>query len=230
MSTYVLVPGACHGGWWYDDLVAELRARGHEAEAVTLAGLEVTAGAGGSDAGGDSSAVNLTTHIDQVGRVVERAAADAAEGVVLVGHSYAGTVITAVADRMPGAVRALVYLDAFVPEDGDSCYSMTNDEQRAWYIEGSGRTGLAVDPLPFFDERARPHPLASLVQQVSLSGSWAAVPTKVYAAAEWPGESPFASSIARVQADPVWDFYRWATRHNVMHDGPARVLELLLPL
>lgn len=58
-------------------------------------------------------------------------------GVVLLGHSYAGTVITAVADRMPSRVRALVYLDAFIPEDGDSCWIMTNDEQREWYISGA---------------------------------------------------------------------------------------------
>ncbi len=55
-------------------------------------------------------------------------------------------------------VRALLHLDAFVPADGDSCFAMTDDEQRRWYVEGAGRTGLGVDPLPFFDERARPHP------------------------------------------------------------------------
>lgn len=149
--------------------------------------------------------------------------------MVLVGHSYGGSPITAAADRVPDGVRALVYLDAFVPEDGDSCWSMTNDDQRRWYVEGAGRTGLAVDPLPFFDDRARPHPLATLVQRSKLSGAWRAVASKTYVAAtDWPqGISPFAATTERVAADPAWELHRWDTRHNVLHDGPDRLLDLL---
>jgi hypothetical protein len=77
--------------------------------------------------------------------------------VVLVGHGYAGSGITGVADQRPAQLAALLYLDAFVPEDEDSCWSMTNDEQRAWFIADSATTGLTVDPLLFFDDRARPH-------------------------------------------------------------------------
>jgi hypothetical protein len=58
-------------------------------------------------------------------------------------------VITGVADQRPSQVAGLLYLDAFVPDDGDSCWSMTNDEQRDWYSRGCGATGLAVEPLPF---------------------------------------------------------------------------------
>src|SRR5438309_8575591 len=110
MTTYVLVPGACHGGWWYAPLVEQLEARGCTVEAVTLRGL-----AADDDLAG-LPAVTLDTHIAQVADVVGGAADD----VVLVGHSYAGSVISGVADRLPDRVRALVYLDAFVPEDGDS--------------------------------------------------------------------------------------------------------------
>jgi len=174
----------------------------------------------------------LDSHVEGATAALTKAAYQGGEAVVLVGHSYAGSVISGVADRVPRQVRALVYLDAFVPEDGDSCWSMTTDEQRYWYIAGAGRSGVAVDPLLFFDERARPHPLATLVQRSRLTGAWRSVPVKSYVAATgWPQESsPFTSTAQRVAADPAWSYHEWDTRHNVLHDGPRRVLELLLTI
>ena len=227
MSGFVLVPGACHGGWWYQPVVTELQTAGHHARSLTLAGL-------GPDGMTGAGQVTLDTHIDQTTAALTAASDTAGEPVVLVGHSYGGTVITGAADRAPDRVRALVYLDAFVPANGDSCWSMTNDEQRRWYLDGAGRTGLTVDPLPFFDSQARPHPLATLVQRIRLTGAWAAVPRKTYvAAAGWPGglpASPFAPTARRIAADPAWDYHEWPTRHNVLHEGPHRLLELLLDI
>ncbi len=217
VTTFVLVPGACHGGWWFAPLAEELRRHDHSALPLTLAGL-------GQDDDRDAL-VTLDTHIGEATQAV----LETGGGVVLVGHSYGGSVISGVADRLADRILALVYLDAFVPADGDSCYSMTNDEQRRWYIEGAGETGHAVEPLPFFDSRARPHPLATFIQRSRLSGAWEAVPIKHYVAAlDWPGESPFTSTAARLRSTPGWRVREWQTRHNVMHDGPARVLELLL--
>ncbi|SDJ40442.1 Alpha/beta hydrolase family protein [Frankineae bacterium MT45] len=224
MPKFILVPGACHGGWWYDPLVDALAAAGHEARAVTLAGLDPEPKL--------DQLITLQTHVDQVGQVVAEFAADqGAAGVVLVGHSYAGSIITAVADQAPTAVRALVYLDAFIPRDGDSCWTMTNDEQRRWYIDGSARTGYGVDPLPFFDERARPHPLATLVQACALTGAWQQVPVKVHVEAmAWPGESPMAGAAERARADATFLTHQWQTRHNVLASGPGPVLDLLTSL
>ncbi len=225
MSAFVLVPGACHGGWWYQPVVTELETRRHAALAVTLAGL-------GPDGMTGAGQVTLDTHIDEVTAALTAASDTAGEPVVLVGHSYGGTVITGAADRAPDRVRALVYLDAFVPDNGDSCWSMTNDEQRRWYLDGAGRTGLTVDPLPFFDPQARPHPLATLVQRIRLTGAWTTVPRRTYVAVTgWPGglsASPFAATARRVAADPAWDYQQWPTRHNVLHEGPDRLLQLLL--
>jgi pimeloyl-ACP methyl ester carboxylesterase len=218
MTTFVLVPGACHGGWWYEELVEALAERGHLGVPLTLAGL------GPRD---EPTGVNLETHVAETVAAVEQQRTD---DLVLVGHSYGGSVITGAADRLQGNIKALIYLDAFVPEDGDSCFSMTNDEQRRWYVDGAGDFGFAIDPLPFFDVRARPHPLATLIQRSRLTGAWRAVPGKHYAAAqEWPqGDSPFTATTQRLQQDPDWQVTVWDTRHNVLHDGPDRVLDLLL--
>lgn len=198
MTTFVLVPGACHGGWWYEPLARLLEQDGHTAVALTLAGLEEKPRL--------DQLITLATHVSQVAASVP----DGAD-TVLVGHSYAGSVITGVADRIPERIAALVYLDAFLPEDGDSCWSLTNDEQRDWYVAGCARTGYGVDPLPFFDERARPHPVATFLQSLPLTGAWRQVPTKHYVAASWPDESPMALSTLRAEADPRMVVHDWNT-------------------
>jgi pimeloyl-ACP methyl ester carboxylesterase len=225
VTSYLLIPGACHGGWWYDDLSERLRLDGHLSRAITLAGLE--------DTPDIDRLISLDTHLEQTAAAVNELTGHEAapDRAVLVGHSYAGSVITGVADRMPERVKALVYVDAFLPRDGDSCWTMTNDEQRAWYADGARRTGYGVDPLPFFDERARPHPVATLLQAIGLTGAWHAVPTKIYVAAlGWPGESPMAGATARARQDPQFQTQEWDTTHNVMADGPDQVFDLIRSL
>jgi pimeloyl-ACP methyl ester carboxylesterase len=217
MTDFVLVPGAWHGGWWYAPVAAALQARGHRAHAVTLAGL-------GDDAG-DTQAINLDTHIHQLGAVVEQAG----EPVVLAGHSYGGMVVTAVADLLPHLVQALVLLDADLPDDGDSSWSLAPQEIRNALVEGAGGDGLTIEPLPFFDERAQPHPLATLIQRVWLTGAWKQVPAKVFVAAlDTPGGLQAPASMAKVRDDPAWRYEEWHTSHNVLRDGPDRVVDLLL--
>lgn len=216
MTTFVLVPGVCHGGWWYEPLVERLVDEGHTASAVSLSGL------GLHDRLERMRPVNLDIHISEATAAV--VLAQDPGGAVLVGHGYGGSVITGVADRMPYYVRALVYLDAFVPDDGDSCYSLTDDEQREWWLEGD-----AVQPLPHFDPRARPHPRATLLQRIQLTGAWESVPAKHYVAATgWPKESPFTPTAERVRADPAWTVHEWPTGHDVLAEGPERLLELLI--
>jgi pimeloyl-ACP methyl ester carboxylesterase len=192
VTEFVLVPGACHGGWWYEPLVAALAERGHRGHALTLSGLEPKPS--------HSQGVNLETHVEEACTAASAAVASSGP-VVLVGHSYGGSVISATADRLGDGVAALVYLDAFVPEDGDSCYAMTDAAQRDWYIGGAGATGLAVQPLAFFDPRARPHPLGTLIQQCRLTGAWRSVPVKHYVAAlQWPG-SPSSRWVIGAKGD-----------------------------
>lgn len=221
MAWYVLVPGACHGGWWFEPVAEALRRAGHTADAVTLSGLD--------PAGPAAPAANLDTHVDEVVRLLDARH----EPAVLVGHSYAGSVVTGVADRRPAQVAALLYLDAFVPDDGDSCWSMTNDEQRQWYRAATAATGLAVDPLPFFDSRARPHPVGTLLQRSTLTGAFRRVPRKHYALAaapEWLPHSPFVAVAAGLRDDPDWTVVDLESGHNVLAKGADDLLPLLLKL
>jgi len=111
MPNFVLVHGAWHGGWFYRDTANELRGRGHVVLPPTLTGVGERFHASGE-------AITLETHSRDVVGCIE---AEELDQVVLCGHSYGGMVITGVADRMAEPIKTLVYLDAFVPENGDSC-------------------------------------------------------------------------------------------------------------
>ena len=220
MTTFVLVPGACHGGWWFQPVVDGLTELGHRAKAVTLSGL------GQHDDLTRMRPIDLDVHVSEATSAVVGNQDE--EGVVLVGHSYGGAVITGAADRLPWYVRALVYLDAFVPEDGDSCYALTDDEQRAWYLTGADEGHPGVPPLPFFDERAKPHPRATLLQAISIVGLWEQVPIRHYVVARgWAGPSPFEPTAQRIRSTPGWTVHDWPTSHDVLADGPDRLVELL---
>jgi pimeloyl-ACP methyl ester carboxylesterase len=216
MTTYVLVPGMCHGGWCFDDLAAALRAAGHRVHALTLTSV------GDPDVAPDP-AVDLETHVADV-----VAALDAAgEPVVLAGHSYGGLPMTVAADRRPDAVAALVHLDAFVPRDGETARSMTNDAERAWYDEGRA-TGL-VPRLPFFDARATDHPLATLEQPAVLSTDLSGKRRVYLFARNWGGmTSPFAPTLARLRDEPGWTVHELDAAHNLMRDAPEQLRDVLL--
>jgi pimeloyl-ACP methyl ester carboxylesterase len=217
--TVVLVPGACHGAWWYAPVVDTLAARGRRALAVTLPGLCERA----DELDGTT---NLAAHVaDLTARL-----RDVDGDLVLVGHSYGGMVIAGVADALPGRVVGLCAVDGFAPEDGDSCWSSVNDAMRAWYVDGAARTGVLVDPMPQFDARATGHPLASLVQRIALSGAHHDVPVKHYARAAhpaWTPVSPFGAVADRLRADPTWTVHDLPTTHNVLADGPDVLVALV---
>ncbi|MEU8975709.1 alpha/beta fold hydrolase [Streptomyces monashensis] len=220
MTTFVLVPGACHGAWWFEPLARQLREAGHQAYPLTLTGL-------GARKHLLSASVNLDTHIDDVVNLLED---EQLTGVVLVGHSYAGMVITGAADRVPNRVEGLVYLDAFLPEDGDSCWTLTTDAQREWYTGGAAANGYGIEPLPIFDERTTPHPVASVLQRISLRGDLSRFKRRDYVyATEWGGaESPFRGAYERASQDPSFRVRALKTRHNVMRDVPDEILRILL--
>jgi pimeloyl-ACP methyl ester carboxylesterase len=104
----VLVPGACLGGWAWRDVARDLRGRGHEVYPMTLTGL-------GDRVHLATPAVDLETHVADVVNLLDY---EGLEDAVLVGHSYAGIVVTAVADRRPERLNAVVYFDASPLPDG----------------------------------------------------------------------------------------------------------------
>lgn len=97
--------------------------------------------------------------------------------------------------------------------------SLTNDEQRQWYI-GVDATGFGVPPLPFFDERATAHPLASLLQPVLLGNEPPGIRRIYVGARRWPTESPFAPTYERLRSDRVHDCEQAAAQLTGIGHGP----------
>ncbi len=178
----VLVPGACLGGWVWQEVAASLRAHDHEVHAVTLTGL-------GERVHLARAEVDLETHISDVVNLLDY---EELEDAVLVGHSYAGTVVTAVADRRPERLDAVVYLDTSPLPNGTAIADVQQPEQRADQLaavqaHGDGwlwpvpdratllsgafgsAAGLREEHLSLIERHATPHPYATLTSPVRLA-------------------------------------------------------------
>lgn len=214
MATFILIAGGWQGGWVYQAVAGLLTAQGHRALPLTLSGL------------GDVPAplANLQTHIGEVVDIVRAQRDD----VVLVGQSYAGMVVSGVADTEPSRLRALVYVDAYVPESGDSVWSLTTPRFRDMFIAGAGTDGLNCMPPPNLDPRCRPQPMATFLQAITLSGRWREVPLKTYVGAHgWDG-SPFLELYRRLGDDPQWSTHSLDCGHNVARLMPEKLAGILL--
>ena len=110
MTTYVLVHGAYHGGWCWKHVANSLRNAGHEVYTPTLTGL-------GERAHLINPEIGLDTHVQDILGLLEY---EDLHDAVLVGHSYGGMVITGVAEKCPERLAQLVFLDAFIPANGQS--------------------------------------------------------------------------------------------------------------
>ncbi len=136
---FVLVHGAWHGGWCWRQVAAHLRSDGHEVFTPTMTGLGERAHLLRADTG-------LATCIDDICAVI---VAEEIDDVVLVGHSFAGPVISGVADRLPERLRQLVYLDAIVLQHGQSALSAFSDDvqrERRRTIDAEGLRMAIPDP------------------------------------------------------------------------------------
>ncbi|MFJ2646268.1 alpha/beta fold hydrolase [Streptomyces sp. NPDC087420] len=138
MSTYLLVHGAWHSGQSWERVAPLLTSAGHRVYAPSLTGY-------GDKAHLLGPGVGLDTHVeDIVALITEEDLAD----VILVGHSYAGLVISAVANQLPDRTRRLVYLDAMVPEDGESAVDVMPVSQVLIDRALASESGWRIPPLP----------------------------------------------------------------------------------
>lgn len=217
MTTIILVPGAYHGGWYYSPIIPALRAAGHEVHSLSLSGL-------GGPANRSATAINLQTHIDDVVSHVELERLD---DLLLCGHSYGGMVIAGAADCLGGRVRAMLFLDALVPANGDSVWSVWDPVVRDMFVTAAP-DGILTAPPPGVDPRARAHPLASFLQPIVLSDVAYAAAHKVYAWCNGRSNSPFEAIYERLSADAAWRTHQLACGHDVMSEAPDLALKLLL--
>jgi len=230
MTTFVLVHGAWHGGWAWQRVVPTLRAAGHEVHAPTLTGVSDRAHL-------LSPAVGLDTHIQDVVALIE---AYDLQDVVLVGHSYAGQVITGVADRIPARIGRRVYLDAFVGEDGEAAIGLLPETVAGhyresvagpgfgWLIPVRSLTVLGVTEeadLQWLGPRLTPHPWLTYTEPLRLAGAHETVPAAFIECTSWL--RVFQPQAERAAARG-WPVHHIPTGHEAMVTAPKELADCLL--
>jgi pimeloyl-ACP methyl ester carboxylesterase len=226
----MLVPGAISGSWYWQRVMPFLIAAEHQAYAVNLTGL-------GDRLHLAHPQVDLETHIEDV---VNALFYEDLSDVVLVGHSYAGFVITGVADRIPERISHLVYLDAFVPYDGECLYDLM-PQIRAWALDEWRTPVDTVENLmrenPELNEadarwmvaRYTPQPLKTFSQPLRLSASGGkTVPRTFIRCTGRPEGGPARPWLARPYSDPGWQVRELDTSHEAMMTRPRELSALLM--
>lgn len=229
-KTFILIHGAWHGGWAWCRVADRLRARGHTVFAPTLTGL-------GERAHLLRPGIDLSLHVADVLGVIRY---EQLNNFVLVGHSYGGCVISGIAEAKPDAVRSLVFLDAFIPDNGESLLDVVQPAVQEVIRASLARGDITVpvrDAAAFkvnekdrawIDALATPQPIETMTEKIKLTGARERVPNKAYIRASGYPNVSFDKAYARVKADPTWRTYEVPCGHDVMVDEPERLTEILL--
>ena len=230
MATFVLVHGAWHGGWCWRFVAPMLRRAGHEVFTPTLTGL-------GDRAHLERPGIDLDLHVQDVVALLET---EDLRDVVLLGHSYGGMVVTGAAERCAGRIRRLVYLDAFVPENGKCALDYVAPERAAAFRKEGEQFGTVAPPplalwglvkpehVAFAKPRETRHPFHTFTQPVRLANPAAAALPKTFIYCSSPATGSFDGFAAKYRNDSAWRFHELKTGHDAMILAPDELAAILL--
>lgn len=230
---FVLVHGAWHGGWCWTHVAQALRSKGHQVFTPTLTGCGERAHLLNSDVG-------LSTFIDDVLAVMD---CEELSDVNLVGHSFAGPVISAVADRLPEKLRHLIYLDALIVPNGESAMSILPaqvQQERRQTIDKEGLRMAIPSPekmgvteknqAAWLSRRLTPHPLLAYTERLNLQHPIGNGVRKTYVAVTNPWYPPLENIRNWVRQQKDWGFEEINAGHDAMITSPSELTALLLKL
>ena len=230
MATIVVCHGAWGGGWAWRRVRAPLRAKGHELFTPTYTGL-------GDRFRLTSPMVGLATHIDDIAAMLFH---EDLSDVVLIGHSYGGMVATGAADRAAERIREIIYLDAFVPVDGQSVFDFHAPElvARARKIAEVHGAGWLMPPSPLAPDlppgtaewlkaRRMPQPLRTFEEPIRLTGAGADLPRAYIYCTQKPPDDVFAPIAARLRKETGWRYREIDSGHTPNASAPDRLADLL---
>jgi len=220
-TTFLLVHGAWGGGWAFKQLETILRAKGHEVLRPTLTGL-------GERVHLASPKITLETHINDILKVIEFERLDS---FILVGHSYGGMVVTAIADRVPEKIERLVYIEGHLPEDGESMFDLISPQRKADLkkrAETLGEGWNIPSPWPEGGKNV-PQPLATFQTPVKLKNSKLEGVNGQYILTIEPGElnDSFSNSAKRARSRH-WRYHELKTGHNPHWTMPNELAAILM--
>jgi pimeloyl-ACP methyl ester carboxylesterase len=217
--TYVIVHGAWGGGWDWRAVDSMLSVRGHRVVRVTLTGLGERVHLASPDVG-------LETHISDV---VNTILWENLHDVILVGHSYGGVVVTGAADHIPDRIRRIVYVDAFLPDSGESVLGLADGPAFAW-VAGTLHNGMSApgwaDTLAI--PRDVPHPYRTFTDTLRLVNPAGRRIPGTYILTFEPAVTPDPfQPFADRAAARGWPVYRIQTGHTPERDARGPRVTLL---
>ena len=239
MANFVLVHGAWHGGWCWQRVTSLLQQQGHRVHAPTLTGL-------GERAHLLSPAITLDTHVDDVISTIE---VEELHEVVLAVHSYAGMIGTAVADRIGKHLKHLVYVDAVLPQPGESwssTHTAATQQQRMAATQASTRCSFPPpDPEVFglqgvdhawLKRRQTPHPGNTYRATLDFDVQRVAAVPRTYISCTAPALATIDPSRLRAKDPKFWNgawlagsgFVEIPTGHDPMISEPTALAKILL--
>ena len=228
--TFVLVHGAWHGGWCWRRVADRLRGGGHTVFTPTLTGV-------GERVHLMRQGIDIKTHVTDIVNVMKW---EWLSDVVLCGHSYGGFVISGVAEQMEKAIRSIVFLDAFVPQNAESPQMLTSAavQENIRSTLQRGELGMAprsaeafgVNPADraWVDSLCTPQPIGTFTETIAITGARDRIARKSYIRAASYANPGFDRALAAAKADASWRTYAVPCGHDVMVDMPERLAEILL--
>lgn len=219
--TIVIVHGAWGGSWAWGKVETLLREKGFNVHRVQLTGLGERVHLARPDIG-------LNTHIDDV---VNTILYEDLHDIILMGHSYGGMVITGVADRVPDRIHRLVYVDALLPNDGESVSSIFGG--RGDFVKQMTR-GDYIVPVWVKPEQPPPHdvpqPLKTFTDPISLKNKAALNLAATYILTVDKGkeakDDDFFSQSQRAK-ERGWPVLQLTADHNAQWSAPEALVEML---
>lgn len=220
MTTFVLVHGGFSGGWIWKSVRAYLESAKHRVYTPTLTGL-------GERSHLISPILDLETHIQDIVNVLKF---EDLKDTVLVGNSYSGMVITGVADQVPDRIGHLIYVDAFVPVDGESVFDLVTPSLRSQFVAQAYThgDGWRVSPLSDGDPRRMAQPIKTLRQPIRLQGEADPSLPRTFIRCTDPRSPSIDASEERVRGQSGWQHLELATSGRAATQAPKQLADILM--
>jgi pimeloyl-ACP methyl ester carboxylesterase len=233
MAIFVLIHGGCHGGWCWERIVPLLRERGHTVFAPDLPGT-----------GSDRTPLSDVT-LQGWATFTADLIAQQDEPVILVGHSLGGPVISQAAEFVPDRIKALVYLAAIMPSDGETAGHMVPapDDSETWVIVSEDQKSFGI-PAPIIEkyfynttpaewtaravEKVTPLPFNVLAEPVSLTATRYGRVPRFYIRTQQDGAWPPDLQDLCLARQPCGKIFELDTDHSPFYSAPERLTEILV--
>ena len=230
-KTFLVCHGAWSAGWAWKKMHPLMQAAGHRLVTPSYTGL-------GDRAHLVTTSIDLNSHIEDMLAVIKY---EDLRDIVLVGHSYGGMVATGVADRARDKVRQLIYIDAFVPNDGQSLFDLNEGGRAPLQKTAREGDGWRVPPMQtppdtsaadveWLSARRVHMPIKCFETPLKLQNGPLTLPRSyIYATRITPADTfgPFARM---TKSDPAWNYYEIDASHSPNVTAPEALMGLLMKI